>query len=44
MESTTTDHNSSLTPRTLNIFTSWWTAVICMLQSLVLGQKPIEDI
>jgi uncharacterized membrane protein len=39
MEGTTTEHNSSLIPSIFNICTSWWTAVICMLRSLVLGQK-----
>ena len=38
MEATTTDHNSSLAPCILNITNSWGTGVICMLQSLVLGQ------
>jgi len=39
MEGTITDNNSSLTPRILNICTNWWTAVIGMLRSLVLGLK-----
>jgi hypothetical protein len=39
MEGTNTDHNSSLTPLFLNICTSWGTAGICMLWSLVMEQN-----